>query len=104
MLRNVMGGVVVATVVSTLAACALLRPPPKAPPAPAASPTPSPSPSPAPFAWANGAEYAVVVRKEERTLTVYHRTEQVKVYPVVTGIASYGPQVSQRDLPTPAGV
>ncbi|MBP1689430.1 MAG: ErfK/YbiS/YcfS/YnhG family protein [Deltaproteobacteria bacterium] len=104
MLRNVVAGAVVAALVSTLAACALLRlPPPVRDPTLLASPTPSPSPTPA-FAWANGSEYAVVIRKEERTLTVYHRSEQVKVYPIVLGIASYGPKVYQGDLRTPEGV
>lgn len=104
MLRNVVVGAVVAAVVSTLAACALLRPRAPAPnPTLLATPSPSPSPSPA-FAWANGGEYAVIIRKEERTLTVYRRTEQAKVYPIVLGIASYGPKVYQGDLRTPEGV
>lgn len=104
MLRNVVAGAVGVAVVSMLAACALLTPPPPQPDlALVPSPTPSPSPTPA-FAWTNGSEYAVVVRKEERTLTVYHRTEQVKVYPIVLGIASYGPKVYQGDLRTPEGV
>ena len=104
MLRKVVAEAVVAVVVSTLAACGLLRPPPPVrDPTLLASPTPSPSPTPA-FAWANGNEYAVVIRKEERTLTVYHRSEQVKVYPIVLGIASYGPKVYQGDLRTPEGV
>lgn len=104
MLQNVVTGVVVVVVVSTLAACALLRPPSPAPdPTLLATPTPVPSPTPA-LAWANGSEYAVVVRKEERTLTVYHRTEQLKVYPIVLGIASYGPKIYQGDLRTPEGV
>jgi murein L,D-transpeptidase YafK len=95
---------VVAAVMSMVAACALLRPPPPAPdPTLLPSPTPSPSPTPA-FAWAKDSEYAVIVRKEERTLTVYHRTEQAKVYPIVLGIASYGPKVYQGDLRTPEGV
>ena len=104
MLRNVVVGLVVGLVVSTLAACALLTPPPKPAPAAQASPTPSASPSPQPFAWAKGSEYALIVRKEERTLTVYHKTEQQKVYPIVLGIASYGPKVYQGDLRTPEGV
>jgi murein L,D-transpeptidase YafK len=104
MLRNVVAGAVVAVVVSSLAACALLRPPPPKPdPTLLASPTPSPSPTP-PFAWADGSAYAVIIRKEERTLTVYHHGEQVKVYPIVLGIASYGPKVYQGDLRTPEGV
>jgi murein L,D-transpeptidase YafK len=104
MLRHVVVGAVVAVVVSTLAACALLRPPPPSlNPALLATPTPSPSPTPA-FAWAADSEYAIIVRKEERTLTVYHRTEQQKVYPIVLGIASYGPKVYQGDLRTPEGV
>lgn len=104
MLRNVVAGLVVGLVVSTLAACTLLTPPPKPVPVVQPSPTPSPSPSPEPFAWARGSEYALIVRKEERTLTVYHRTEQQKVYPIVLGIASYGPKVYQGDLRTPEGV
>ncbi len=104
MLRNVVVGLVVGSIVSTLAACALLTPPPKPAPAVQPSPTPSASPSPQPFAWARGSEYAVIVRKEERTLTVYHKTEQQKVYPIVLGIASYGPKVYQGDLRTPEGV
>lgn len=104
MLRNVVAGMVVAAIMSMVAACALLRPPPPAPdPTLLPSPTPSPSPTPA-FAWAKDSEYAVIVRKEERTLTVYHRTEQAKVYPIVLGIASYGPKVYQGDLRTPEGV
>lgn len=104
MLRSLAAVAVVVAAASTIAACSLLVPPPKPPdPATATTPTPTPSPSPA-FAWANGSEYAVVVRKEERTLTVYHRTEQLKVYPIVLGIASYGPKVYQGDLRTPEGV
>lgn len=104
MLRNVVAGVVGVVVVSMLAACALLTPqPPRPDPALVPTPTPSPSSTPA-FAWTNGSEYALVVRKEERTLTVYHRTEQVKVYPIVLGIASDGPKVYQGDLRTPEGV
>ncbi len=104
MLRNVVAGAVGLAIVSTLAACALLtRPAPRPDPLLVPTPTPSPSSTPA-FAWANGSEYAVIIRKEERTLTVYHRTEQVKVYPIVLGIASYGPKVYQGDLRTPEGV
>jgi murein L,D-transpeptidase YafK len=105
MLRNVVAGAVVVVTVSTLAACALLVPPKKSPdPASLATPTPSTTATPEPFAWAQGSEYALIVRKEERTLTVYHRTEQKKVYPIVLGIASYGPKVYQGDLRTPEGV
>ena len=42
-------------------------------------------------------------KKSERS-RVYHRTEQNKVYPIVLGIASYGPKVYQGDLRTPEGV
>ena len=105
MLRKLVAGVGWGAVVSTVAACALLTPPPAKPdPASLATPTPIATASPEPFAWARGSEYAVVVRKEERTLTVYHRTQQVKVYPIVLGIASYGPKVYQGDLRTPEGV
>ncbi len=103
MLRYAVLGVVVVAVVSAVAACGILRPPPKPVPTPILTPTPTPSPTP-PFAWAEGSEYALIIRKQERTLAVYHRTEQVKVYPIVIGIASYGPKVYQGDLRTPEGV
>lgn len=103
MSRNVVAVLVVGSVVSTLTACSLLVPPPK-PPVVLPSPTPSASPTPQPFAWSKGSEYAVIVRKEERTLTVYRKTHQVKVYPIVLGIASSGPKVYQGDLRTPEGV
>lgn len=70
----------------------------------ASVPTPVASPSPPAFAWANDAEYAIVVRKHEHTLTVYHRGEQQKVYPVVLGIAPSGPKTYRGDLRTPEGV
>ena len=63
----------------------------------------TPAPTPA-FAWAGGSEYAVVVRKHERTLTLYHWNQQQKVYPVVLGIAPNGPKTYQGDLRTPEGV
>jgi len=69
----------------------------------AANATPAPSPSPA-MSWSNGAEYAIIVRKHEHTLTVYHWTEQEKVYPVVLGIAPSGPKTYRGDLRTPEGV
>ncbi|MEO6027970.1 MAG: L,D-transpeptidase [Candidatus Binatia bacterium] len=104
MLRNMVALVVVAVVVSTLVACALLVPPPPPPdPATLVTPTPTASPTPA-FAWARGSEYSIVVRKDERTLTVYRHNEQTKVYPVVLGIASSGAKVYQGDLRTPEGV
>src|SRR5947207_14368814 len=52
----------------------------------ASNPTPIVSPTPT-LGWSEGAEYAIVVRKHEHTLTLYHWTEQEKVYPVVLGIA-----------------
>jgi murein L,D-transpeptidase YafK len=104
MLRHVAAGLVVVAVCGAVAACGLFRPSPPAPdPALIATPTPTPTATPA-FAWAEGSEYAVIVRKHERTLAVYHRTEQFKVYPIVLGIASYGPKVYQGDLRTPEGV
>ena len=104
MLRQWVWGAVIAILLSSLAACGLLRPSqPNPDPALLATPTPTPSPSPA-LAWANGSEYAVIVRKEERTLTLYHRAVQQKVYPIVLGIAAYGPKVYQGDLRTPEGV
>lgn len=103
MLRKLVAVLVVGLVLSTLPACRLLAPPPPAPVV-VPSPTPSALPTPEPFAWSRGSEYAVIVRKDERTLTVYRKTEQVKVYPIVLGIASYGPKVYQGDLRTPEGV
>jgi murein L,D-transpeptidase YafK len=104
MLRHVVVGLVVVAFGGAVAACALLRPPPPPPdPALLATPTPTPTATPA-FAWAEGSEYAVIIRKQERTLAVYHRTEQMKVYPIVLGIASLGPKVYQGDLRTPEGV
>ncbi len=103
MSQRVVAGAVWVVGVSTLAACALLTPPPKPPPLVVPTATPSPSATPA-LSWARESAYALVVRKEERTLTVYHRTQQVKVYPIVLGIASYGPKVYQGDLRTPEGV
>lgn len=67
----------------------------------ATSPTPGPTPA---FSWAGTAEYAIIVRKQERTLTVYRAGQQVKVFPVVLGIAPMGPKVYQGDLRTPEGV
>jgi murein L,D-transpeptidase YafK len=69
----------------------------------AGSVSPVPSPTPA-FGWADGNEYAVVVRKGERTLSVYHRGEERKVYPIVLGVAPFGPKTYQGDLRTPEGV
>ncbi len=104
MLRHAVEGLGLVLMLGALTACNLLRPPPPPPdPALLATPTPMASPTPA-FAWTNGSEYAVIIRKEERTLTVYHQTEQTKVYPIVLGIASYGPKVYQGDLRTPEGV
>jgi murein L,D-transpeptidase YafK len=64
---------------------------------------PVPSPSPA-FAWSNGSHYAIVVRKRERSLTLYLDGNQVKVYPVVLGMAPLGRKLYQGDLRTPEGV
>ena len=64
----------------------------------ATAPTPSPSP---PLAWAQGSEYAIVVRKHERTLSLYHWAEQQEVYPIVLGIAPDGPKTYRGDLRTP---
>jgi len=69
----------------------------------AAKATPVVVPTPS-FAWAGGNEYAVVVRKQERTLTLYRWGQQEKVYPIVLGIAPQGPKTYQGDLRTPEGV
>ena len=104
MLRQVAEGMLVAALVCTLGACALMRPTAKREAiVVTVAPSPEPSPTPA-FSWANNSEYALVIRKEERTLTVYHWTQEEKVYPVVLGIASYGPKIYQGDLRTPEGV
>jgi murein L,D-transpeptidase YafK len=65
------------------------------------APTPSPAP---PFQWAQGSEYAIVVRKHTRTLGLYHWAKQEKVYPIVLGIAPAGPKTYRGDLRTPEGV
>lgn len=65
--------------------------------------SPAPAATPA-FAWANGSEYALVVRKRERTLTLYRNAAEQKVYPIVLGIASLGPKTYRGDLRTPEGV
>jgi len=70
----------------------------------AAAPTPEATATPAPFAWASGSEYAIIIRKHERTLAVYHLQQQEKVYPVVLGIAPSGPKTYRGDLRTPEGV
>ena len=103
MLRLAAGGLGVVLVVSTLGACALLRPPAPKPSVVVATATPTPAATPA-FSWAHDSEYAIIIRKQERTLTVYRRTVETKVYPIVLGIASYGPKVYQGDLRTPEGV
>ena len=64
----------------------------------------TPSPSPAPLAWAGGSEYAIVVRKHEHTLSLYHGGALQKVYPIVLGIAPSGPKMYRGDLRTPEGV
>ncbi len=66
-----------------------------------ADPKPSPTPG---FAWANGSRYSIVVRKRERSLTLYDGGDQLEVYPVVLGMAPLGPKVYQGDLRTPEGV
>lgn len=67
----------------------------------ASTPTPFVSPG---FTWSGSAEHAIIVRKQERTLTVYRNGGQLKVYPVVLGIAPTGTKVYQGDLRTPEGV
>lgn len=69
----------------------------------AALPAPLPSPTPYSAIW-DESEYAIVVRKNERTLTLYHRSVPEKVYPIVLGIDPYGPKVYQGDLRTPEGL
>jgi len=70
----------------------------------ASAPTPETTATPAPFAWAHGSDYAIIVRKHERTLAVYHRQRQEKVYPVVLGIDPHGPKTYRGDLRTPEGL
>ena len=89
-----------------LAACTRSRPRdvPKFDPAMYVAALPSASPTPAAFAWANGAELSIIVRKRERTLTLYRQEHQERVYPIVLGIAYIGPKTYQGDLRTPEGV
>lgn len=91
----------------TLAACSLWRPRSDLPSYDSAryggALAPSPEPTLVPFAWANGSEYAIVVRKRERTLALYHWAQQEKVYPIVLGIAPDGPKTYKGDLRTPEG-
>ena len=106
MMRDVVRGTLL-SLLTFAAACGLFEPRSELPhydPAlyavgPAAPPAP-----PAPLAWSNGSEYAVVIRKRERTLALYHWTQQEEVYPIVLGIASQGPKTYQGDLRTPEGV
>lgn len=65
------------------------------------APLPSPTPS---FTWSNGSKYAIIVRKRERSLTLYDHGDQVGVYPIVLGMEPLGPKVYQGDLRTPEGV
>jgi murein L,D-transpeptidase YafK len=68
------------------------------PAVPLATPTPA-------FSWANGSPYAIIVRKRERSLTLYdHGGAQIEVYPIVLGMAPYGAKTYQGDLRTPEGV
>jgi murein L,D-transpeptidase YafK len=102
------GAALIASCTLTAAACGLLSRsselPRYDPSVYAALPTPLPSASPDAFAWSNGAEYAIVVRKHEHTLTLYHHGQEEKVYPVVLGIAPSGPKTYRGDLRTPEGV
>lgn len=72
-------------------------------PAAYSGPAPVPSPSPAP-GLAEGNEYSIIVRKRERSLALYLKGEQVKVWPVVLGMAPFGPKLYQGDLRTPEGL
>jgi len=64
---------------------------------------PNPPPSPDPQPWEEN-EYAIIVRKRERTLTLYHNSVPDRVYPIVLGIDPYGPKLYQGDLRTPEGL
>jgi murein L,D-transpeptidase YafK len=107
MSRHAVGGALMVLSALAVAACGLWSPktelPKYDPSLYAANPTPGASPTPV-LGWSEGAEYAIVVRKHEHTLTLYHWTEQAKVYPVVLGIAPSGPKTYRGDLRTPEGV
>lgn len=107
MLRGAVRGAIVLWVVSSVAACALLTT--KREPVTdedaryAAVSSPVPSPTPYSALW-DGSEYAIIVRKHERTLTLYRRSVPERVYPIVLGIDPNGPKVYQGDLRTPEGL
>ncbi len=74
-----------------LAGC-LMQPAPPAPPVIAAEPSPTPQ-----------AERWLLVRKSERTLTLYENGQARKVYPVVLGKEPDGAKLYQGDHRTPEG-
>ena len=55
------------------------------------------------LAWAADEEYFVVVRKECRTLDVYHYGERVQTHPAVFGLRN-GTKLHEGDLRTPTGL
>jgi len=102
------GAVVSLTVLASVSACGWFQKraelPHYDPSLYAAAPTPAVTASPAPFAWAGDSEFAIMIRKRERTLTVYRWQHEEKVYPIVLGIAPHGPKTYRGDLRTPEGV
>ena len=55
------------------------------------------------LAWASDEEYFIVVRKECRTLDVYHFGERVQSHPAVFGLRN-GTKLHEGDLRTPTGL
>ncbi len=74
------------------AGCVPVQPPPPAPAVAVAEPSPTPQP-----------ERWLLVRKSERTLTLYEDGQARKIYPIVLGKEPDGPKLYQGDHRTPEG-
>jgi murein L,D-transpeptidase YafK len=69
----------------------------------ATAPAPAPADDDDRIAWATGEEYFIVVRKECRTLDVYHYGERIQSHPAVFGLRN-GTKLHEGDLRTPTGL
>ena len=78
-----------------LAACTAVRPGPP-PPAEVAAPVAAPTLTPQPERW-------ILVRKTERTLSLYEGAQPRKVYPIVLGKDPHWAKLHQGDHRTPEG-